>query len=109
MSDKTLKYQKISPPTPDVNDLPKANKDPNVPKLYFNGFVTGMTNADIVILAKLNNESKAVLNLSLSVAKTLVMQLSGLIVGLETSSNNEIMTTDVIDRAMAKLRDDETK
>jgi hypothetical protein len=109
MPEEQASFQHTPRPEFDINELPKANKDPNVPKMYFNGFLTGMTNADVVMLTKLNNEPVAVLNFSLSVAKTLVRQLSQLIVRLEENSENEIMTIDVIDKALAKIRNDGQK
>jgi hypothetical protein len=106
MSDKSVKY--VQAPTPAVNpsEIADAQNNPDIIDLYFNGFTMGISSADVVILLKQNNMPKVACNLSLTTAKTLAKQLNALIINFEVSAEREIMTSDIIDQALAKMRDD---
>lgn len=90
-------------------DLDKMNKqlhealnNPEIQKIYANGFINATGMGDIVILLKNADTPLAVLNLSYTVAKTLAIKLGDVITRLEEATKNTIMTTDEITKAMAK-------
>ena len=80
----------------------KAALTNDVPKIYANGFVTSMTSGDILVVLEANGRSVGVLNLSFTVAKTLSLALGQAIANLEEKAGHEIMTTHLIDKAIAK-------
>lgn len=83
-------------PTPkDITEIMNsAITDPNVPKIYANGFATGVGNGDTLIVLQQNSRPVAVLNLSFTVAKTLALKLGNVIKGVEDKANTVILTTD---------------
>jgi len=95
--------QHTPPPSVNPNELSDASSDPTISKIYVNGFTLGLTNADLLFVGKLNNKPEVVVNMSFTLAKTLVKQLNGLILSLESSTERDIMTTDVIDSVMGKM------
>jgi len=82
--------------------LNEALKDPQVQRIYANGFINALGIGDVMILLQNSKKPIAVLNLSYTVAKTLAVKLGALISQLEDSTGNTIMTTDDIDRSMSK-------
>lgn len=80
----------------DEQRLSQAISNPDVPKLYFNGFTVAIGSGDIVLMLQRNGEPLAVLNASYTVAKTLGAKLGGSIAVLESSTGNNIMTVDDI-------------
>ena len=81
-----------------------ALSDPNVPKIYTNGFGLGLTNADIIIVfQRFGPAPVAVVNLSYTLAKTLAQRLGSLVSEFENKiGGQEILTTDRIDVALTK-------
>ena len=65
-----------------------------IPAMYFNGFQLGLSNADVSLLAMLDNQPVIKLNISYTVAKTLMVKLQEVMGQLESSTGREIMTTD---------------
>jgi hypothetical protein len=88
--------------------LQQALEDPNIPKIYFNGFINVTGTADIIIVLKQNNRPIALLNTSYTIAKTLVEKLGSTISDLEEHTGNTIMTTDYIQEKMVKDNDQNT-
>lgn len=86
---------------PLVDRLNKAIKDPNLIKIYANGFVNGVGQGDVMVLLMQNDEAVAMLNMSYTVAKTLVIKLGAAIRDLEEKTGNNIMTTDEVDKKMS--------
>ena len=66
-----------------------------VQQIYINGFQIGLSNADFSFLGLLDNQPNVKINLSYTVAKTLVVKMSEMVSKLEKSTGREIMTTDV--------------
>jgi len=82
-------------PDKDVMDqINEAIKDPNVPKIYSNGFLNAAGQGDTLILLLQNGKPVAVLNLSYTVAKTLALKLGQLIKNTEASAGTTILTTE---------------
>lgn len=81
-----------------------ALNDPNVPKIYFNGFQIGTSNADVLIVAQQNGRPAAVLNLSYELAKTLVSKLGLVVERIEGMVDSKFLTTDDFDSADKKKR-----
>ncbi len=80
--------------TPD--ELAAALADPNMPKIYSNGFSCMLGLGDIAVLFKIAQQPTAVVNLSYTTAKTLAVKLNELVSYLESKSDHTIMTTDEI-------------
>lgn len=74
--------------------LQTALDNPNVPKIYLNGFQIGSTNADVIILAQQNGRPNAVLNMSFEIAKTLVKKLGDVVEQVEEKTDTEFLTTE---------------
>jgi hypothetical protein len=70
-----------------------ANPKP-VPQIYINGFQIGLSNADVGFVGLLDNQPILKLNMSYTVAKTLVVKLGAMMSSLEKATGREIMTTD---------------
>lgn len=73
-----------------------------IPPLYFNGFKIAVGNSDIVLFLIRNNETIQVANMSYTTAKTLAVKMSQIIQTIERKSDNQIMTTDYLDKALNK-------
>lgn len=71
-----------------------ATADSSIPKIYANGFITGVTHGDVVILLQRNGQSVTMLNMSFTVAKTLAQKLAESITALEARTKTTIMTTE---------------
>ena len=70
-----------------------AARDPDVPKIYFNGFINGLSSGDIVSVLELNGQPVAVLNMSFTVAKTLVQSIGSIVADLEEKGGRTMLTT----------------
>ncbi len=82
--------------------LDEALENPEIQRIYANGFVNALGVGDVVILLQNSKKPIAVLNLSYTVAKTLTIKLGALISQLEDSTGNTIMTTDEIEKSLSK-------
>jgi hypothetical protein len=95
------------PPRPTVSPtretLDAALRDPQVSRLYANGFTIGLSNADTHIVLQLFGRPVAVWNLSYTLAKTLAAKLTTLVQDWEKRTGKEIVTTDGIDNAFKDL------
>lgn len=74
----------------------------SVPRIYFNGFVTALGAADVMLILKQQDQPVGVLNMSYTVGKTLSRRLGTAIAALEEMTGNVILTNDEI---MRRLRD----
>ncbi len=86
-----------------------AVNSPDLPHLYANGFISVLGNGDTLLVLQQSGRPIATLNLSFTLAKTLVQKLGGIIESLETDSGNTIMTTDDMSRILAKREQKKTK
>lgn len=77
-----------------------ALKDPNLPKLYFNGFLTGHSNSDMLLLLLQNGIPSSAVNMSFTTAKSLYLELGKLISQFEASTNHTIMTVNDVESFM---------
>lgn len=73
-----------------------ASANPNVPKLYINGFNVTLGAADVTILLKHNDQPMAVVSTSYPLAKTLVVKLAALIASFEDATEMPVLTTDEV-------------
>lgn len=69
---------------------------------YVNGFSVGHTNADSLVRFQLNGKPEVDIQMSFTLAKTLVGLLGKLISNLEQQVNMDIKTTKDIDAAMQR-------
>lgn len=70
----------------------------NVPHVYCNGFALGFTNADVHLILQLNGRPVQAVNVSYTLAKTLVERLSVVIRDFEQRAGQTLLTTDAVDR-----------
>ena len=80
----------------------EALANPEIQRIYANGFVSATGVGDITILLQNSGKPITILNLSYTVAKTLAIRLGALISQLEDSTGNTIMTTDDINKSLLK-------
>ena len=71
-----------------------------LPVMYFNGFQIGMTNSDVSGILLLNGQPQTIANFSYTTAKTLHEALGKVISGLESATDQKIMTTREIEAGM---------
>ena len=83
-----------------VDAVRAAQENPDIPRLYFNGFSSTLGTGDVVIVLSRNGEPVAILNASYTLAKTLAEKLGGLIAVLESQTGADIMTTDVVGESL---------
>jgi hypothetical protein len=86
----------------------KALSSDNVPKLYINGFIIFFGQGDIGLVFEQNNKPTATVNMSYTLAKTLVEKLGNTIRDFEEKTGNIIMTTDYIAQKMNQESADES-
>jgi hypothetical protein len=79
------------------------------PKIYANGFSAALGIGDVIISFQENGRPAAILNLSFTVAKTFSVKLGTLIQELEKKTDQSIMTTDEILRALGSGEEDGIK
>jgi len=84
------------------NKIAYAIESEEVPKIYANGFTNFLNNSDIGIILQLNNQPKAVINISYTLAKTLHEKLGHMVKEFEETSGHKIMTTDFISETLKK-------
>ena len=89
-----------------------ANPDPvqeaveseDIIKIYANGFAGFFTNSDIGMVFSRNSKPVAVLNMSLTLAKTLIEKLGRMIHDFETNTDIRILTTSDIEEKFLKKK-----
>lgn len=77
----------------------------DVPKLYANGFALSMSNSDIILVLERNGAAQAVVNLSFTTAKTLLVKLGGTIGTLESASGRPMLITDEVESFLAQSQE----
>ena len=84
----------------------EAGLDVEVPKIYFNSFVSALGPGDILLVLERNGAPVVTLNTSYAVAKTLARQLANLVEHLESITGTTIMTTEEIAPKLGVAEDD---
>lgn len=82
--------------------LKEALSSDHVAHIYANGFINAFGNADVVVLLQRNAQPVAVLNMSYTMAKSFAEKLTELIANFERQTEHDLMTTDIIDKALRK-------
>ena len=72
--------------------------DPNVPQIYVNSLQSGFNNTDFILLLESNGRPSAILNLSYTLAKTLVQTIGSNIAELEAQLGHSIHSMEEMDR-----------
>lgn len=80
--------------------LTRALQDTTIPDIHFNSFVNGVGQGDVIILLLRHGRPVAKLAASYTVIKTFTELLGQLIVNLEHSTGNTIMTSQEIENAL---------
>lgn len=80
----------------------EAMRDYDIPKIYANGFITGLSQSDITLLFQLNGQPTCIANLSYTTAKTLCVKLNEVINDLEKKAGREIMVMEYVKDALSK-------
>lgn len=81
--------------------------DTNIPKIYFNSFVNFGASADLAIILQNGNVANAVIQCSLSTAKSLVVQLADLINLVEDQVGTQFLSTEEIGARLQQSVDSE--
>lgn len=76
----------------------RAALQSDIPNINFNGMITSLGTADVMVVLERNGNPVAVLNVSYTAAKTLSMLLGNAIANLEELSGHPIMTTTEIEQ-----------
>ena len=87
----------------------EALESEDIIKIYANGFANFFTNSDIGMIFSRNNKPIAVLNISLTLAKTLVEKLGHMINDFEKNTNIKILTTTDIEEKFLKKKQENVK
>jgi len=95
------------PENPDP--IKEALESEEIIKLYANGFANFFTNSDIGMVFTRNNKPVAVLNISLTLAKTLVEKLGQMIHNFEKNTDIKILTTADIEEKFLKKKQENVK
>lgn len=82
--------------------LQAASELPPDKKFYFNGFTVAISPIDCTIVLQYNNQPVALLSTSHTIAKTLVVQLSGLISDFEQKTGRAILKLDEMQALLGK-------
>ena len=93
------------PPKQDNILEKRINKalDAELPNIYFNGFVTQLTQGDVLIILEKNTKPVAILNASYTVAKTLSIKLNEIVQKFEAKMGIQLVTTDDVDRKVKEV------
>jgi hypothetical protein len=90
---------------PDKPDpVTEAIESEEVIKIYANGFANFFTNSDIGLIFSRNNKPIALLNISLTLAKTLAEKLGQMIHDFEKNTDGKILTTSDIEENFLKKK-----
>jgi hypothetical protein len=73
-------------------DISDILADPDVPKLYMNGFVVGKSLSDMFIIAQTASKPLAMIQMSFTTAKTLAEDLSNLIQEFENQTGQKLLS-----------------
>ncbi len=93
-------------PTPAPREqLQKIAQDAfaQAPTTYINGFVSGLGATDVYLVCQTNGQTTLVINMSLSMAKTLAQSLTGLIEQFEKQTGQPVLTMQQASAATAGL------
>ena len=90
------------------NAFEEAMNNPNVPKIYANGFHLGFNDTDNILLLNHNGKPSIVLSLPYTVAKTLLQQLGKNISDVEKQLGHEFPTMEEMDRARRSIPETST-
>lgn len=85
-----------------VQLIDDAINNTELEEIYFNGFQITMGNGDLMIFLNRNGKVVKKVNLSYTMAKTLSEKLGLLIANIEQKTENNIMTTDDINKKMGE-------
>ncbi len=87
---------------PVPGEIDQAVLDPDVPKIYANGFSCALGLGDVAVLLKNGPRSIGVLNMSYTTAKTLAEKLLGLVSFLEEKSGNRVLNTEEVKEVLTR-------
>ncbi len=83
-------------------DIANVLNNPQVPKLYINRTLVGNTVSDMFIIAQSTGTPPTVVQLSFITAKTLAMDILGMISQIENQTGQKILTMKDIQEGIAK-------
>lgn len=89
-----------APASANLDERLRVALSSSVPRLYANSFIATLTTGDVMVVLEQNGAPVALLNLSLTVTKTLGAALSGVIANVETRMNQPIMTSSELEKAL---------
>lgn len=93
----------------EIGERPRQEDFSDVPHIFANGFGIGLSNSDISLVLKLDGRPVQVVHLSYTLAKTLEKKMGNSVQQFEKAVGREMLITDEIDVAFAKLQEDEER
>lgn len=87
----------------DKKTVQAALIDSDIPKIYVNGFASGLSVSDAYVVLQSSGTDVAVLQMSYTTAKTLAQHLMQTIQGLEERTGHLIMTIDDVKEGLSDL------
>jgi hypothetical protein len=94
-----------APPIPDqepsAEERMRRALETGVPRLYVNGFLSGLGISDIWCVLERNGKPEAMLNMSYTAAKSFAASLGQLVAILEERTGRDMLTTNDLERLLA--------
>jgi hypothetical protein len=87
---------------PQGMDIAAILNNPQVPKLYINRALVGNTASDMFVIAQSTGTPPTVVQLSFTTAKTLAMDILGMISQIENQTGQKILTMRDIQEGISK-------
>lgn len=87
----------------------QALLNPNLPRIYANGFTLGFTAADVTVFLQINHVPLAAVDMAFPTVKALVKSLSGMIEAYEKVVGTPIHTAEELKGAMVQLSEEAKK
>ncbi|MFH0824026.1 MAG: hypothetical protein V2B18_14850 [Pseudomonadota bacterium] len=77
---------------PQETETMRVMQDPNVVKLYVNGLTVGISLSDVFMIVKSGPTPSAVIQMSFTTAKTMMLHLTDLITRFEKDTGQTLLT-----------------
>ena len=86
----------------------EALNNPDVPQIYVNALQSGYNNTDFILLLESNGRPSVILNLSYTLAKTLVQNIGNNIADMETQMGHSIHTMEEMEHFRQNMPNSKT-
>lgn len=83
-----------------------AMMNPNLPRIYANGFTLGISASEVGIILQINNTPIAIIDLAFPTAQSLVKNVAQLIEAYERATETRVKTPEELKGAMARITEE---